>query len=534
MEEEKWEEAIKEDELKENVPISVKIGKKTVLLVRSDNRIHAIAGKCPHYGALLQNGLLLDHVLTCPWHNARFDITSGKMKSPPAADDLALYEVKVEDGIVYVRKAAGVAPSEKDEDREKHARKGERIFLIVGAGAAGSSAAVTLRKEGFDGRVIMLTEEGEFPYDRPNLSKDYLTGEVKREWMILKPEEFYRDLEIEVLRNYKVIGVDVNERKITFAHETQMKYDRLLVATGGIPRTPPISGTEFDGFFLLRSFADAEDILSRLDRTKRVVIIGAGFIGLESASALRKRDIEVHLVAPELVPLERVFGAMIGNRIKAEHEKSGVYFHSGVTAEEIKKNGSTARILLSDQSGIEADMIIAGIGIVPAVGFLEESGLVETGAIPVNEFLQTENENVFAAGDVAVVPDSITGEKRRIEHWVEALRQGQHVARSMLGKKSDYSEVPFFWTHQYEMEIRYVGYVKSPDMIKFRGDAAGESFVAGFYEKGRLKAAAGLGREKEIILLGEILKAGINVPAEKLADEGTDLRELLMKSREQD
>ncbi|KPJ82698.1 MAG: hypothetical protein AMS17_18870 [Spirochaetes bacterium DG_61] len=298
MEEEKWEEAIKEDELKENVPISVKIGKKTVLLVRSDNRIHAIAGKCPHYGALLQNGLLLDHVLTCPWHNARFDITSGKMKSPPAADDLALYEVKVEDGIVYVRKAAGVAPSEKDEDREKHARKGERIFLIVGAGAAGSSAAVTLRKEGFDGRVIMLTEEGEFPYDRPNLSKDYLTGEVKREWMILKPEEFYRDLEIEVLRNYKVIGVDVNERKITFAHETQMKYDRLLVATGGIPRTPPISGTEFDGFFLLRSFADAEDILSRLDRTKRVVIIGAGFIGLESASALRKRDIEVHLVAP--------------------------------------------------------------------------------------------------------------------------------------------------------------------------------------------------------------------------------------------
>ncbi|KPJ82699.1 MAG: hypothetical protein AMS17_18875 [Spirochaetes bacterium DG_61] len=151
-----------------------------------------------------------------------------------------------------------------------------------------------------------------------------------------------------------------------------------------------------------------------------------------------------------------------------------------------------------------------------------------------NEFLQTENENVFAAGDVAVVPDSITGEKRRIEHWVEALRQGQHVARSMLGKKSDYSEVPFFWTHQYEMEIRYVGYVKSPDMIKFRGDAAGESFVAGFYEKGRLKAAAGLGREKEIILLGEILKAGINVPAEKLADEGTDLRELLMKSREQD
>ena len=533
MGEEKWEEAMKEEELKENVPVSVKIGKRTVLLIRTNGRIYAIGGKCSHYGAPLNNGILLDHVLTCPWHNARFDITSGAVKSPPAADDLAQYEVKVENGMIMVRKVA-FDMTQAASDKGKNAQKKEKICIIVGAGAAGSSAASTMRKEGFDGRIILLTEEEEFPYDRPNLSKDFLTGEVKREWMSLKPESFYSDMEIEILRNYKVIGIEVKEKKLTFAHETQMRYDKLLVATGGIPRTPSLPGTDYEGFFLLRSFADAESILSFLERSECAVIIGGGFIGLEAASALKKRGLEVHLVAPERVPMGRIFGATIGSRIRTEHEKNGVQLHLGTTPKEILKNGRRAKVVLSDQNRIDADIIIAGIGVVPAVGFLENSGLVQDGAIPVNGFLQSGNEDLFAAGDVATVPDSITGEKRRIEHWVEALRQGQHAARSMMGRKSDYSEVPFFWTHQYDLNVRYVGYSNSPDQVMERGDVEGDNFVCGFYEKGRLKAAAGIGRDGEIILLGEVLKAGINITQERFVDEGTDLRAVLMKSREHD
>ena len=530
MEEEKWEETVKEEELKDNVPVAVKVGKRTVLLIRSGDDIYAIGGKCSHYGASLKDGVLIDHVLTCPLHNARFDITDGRVKSPPAADDLTRYMVKVEKGIIYVKKAEAKKAPEK---KGKVQKKGDNIFIIIGAGAAGNTAALTLRHEGFTGRIILLTEEGELPYDRPNLSKDFLTGEVKREWMWLKSGEHYRDMEIEVLRNYKVTNVDVKEKKVTFAHETQMRYDKLLIASGGIPKTPGIPGTDFPGFYLLRSFSDAEGILAALGQAEQVVIIGAGFIGLETASSLRKRDLEVHVVAPQLVPMAHIFGLKIGKRLKNLHEKNGVHFHLGITPEEIIQDGKTAKVLLSDQSSITAHIIIAGIGIVPAVGFIESAGLIEDGAIPVNEFLQTENKDVFAAGDVAIVPDSITGEKRRIEHWVEALRQGQHVARSMMGRRLDYTEIPFFWTRQYETSVQYVGHSKSPDTILFRGSEEGDSFVSGYYEQGRLKAAAGIQREKDIILLSEILKGGINISPAQFKDESIDLKEILMKSKSQ-
>jgi NADPH-dependent 2,4-dienoyl-CoA reductase/sulfur reductase-like enzyme/nitrite reductase/ring-hydroxylating ferredoxin subunit len=532
LEEPTWEEAIREEKLQIDVPVAVKIGKKTVLLLRTKDGIHAIGGKCPHYGAPLAEGVVLDHVLTCPWHNARFEVASGEVKSPPAPDDLTLYSVKVENGVVYVKKTE---PESTQEKRKQSAGGGkgrkEEVFVIIGAGAAGSTAATTLRREGFGGRIILLTEEEELPYDRPNLSKDYLAGELKREWMPLRPAAFYGEMEIEILRNYKVVGVELDQKKVTLAHETQMRYDRVLVATGGIPRTPSIPGTDYEAFFLLRSFADADNILSYLGRAQRAVIIGSGFIGLETAASLTRRGLRVDLVSPEHVPMARVFGTHIGNRIRAEHEKNGVRFHLGVAVEEIVKKGPSARVLLSDQKSIETDLIIAGIGVVPAVGFLQSSGLVESGAIPVNGFLQSKNEDLFAAGDVAIVPDSITGELRRIEHWVEALRQGQHAARSMMGRKSDYSEVPFFWTHQFDMEIRYTGYAKNPDRIVRRGEKDSDSFTIGFYESGRLKAAAGIGRDREMILLGEILKAGINVQPNRFADSGTDFREVLLKSR---
>jgi NADPH-dependent 2,4-dienoyl-CoA reductase/sulfur reductase-like enzyme/nitrite reductase/ring-hydroxylating ferredoxin subunit len=534
MKNESWEEAVKEDELKMNVPYSAKVGKKTVVLVRASDGIHALGGKCPHHGAPLSEGVLLEHILTCPWHNARFDIISGKMDSPPALSDVAHYEVKVEKGMVYVRKAlveASVQISQDEQNIVGRSTSGKRdTIVIVGGGAAGNTAAITLKREGFPGRIILLTAEAELPYDRPNLSKDFLTGEAKREWIPLETEEFYQQLGIEIFLNHKVVDIDIREKTLTFAHESRLSYDKLLVATGGIPRSPAITGVDVPGFYLLRSFYDAEMILAALDNVEHVAVIGASFIGLEVAASLRTRNLDVHVIAPELVPMERIFGARVGNYIKKLCEDGGVHMHLGVTPEEIFGDGKIREVLLSDESKVPAEIVIAGIGVVPAVTFLEETGLVRNGAVTVNGRLQTDNEDIFAAGDIAVVPDPFTGSGRRIEHWVEAERQGQHAARTMMGLESDYRQVPFFWTKMFDTVIQYVGYSHTPEKIVYRGKVEEGNFLSGYYEKGKLKAVAGVGRPKDIIISSEIIKSGYNVSSQYFQDEGKDLRELFLKN----
>ncbi len=516
METEQWIKTVNETDLKEGIPVLCMAGTKEIILVRVGHRILACGSKCTHYGGPLAEGVVTNHSITCSWHTACFDLTTGNMILPPALDHLPSYPVKVEDGEVYVGKAM-ITPFPKIIEKDS------RTFVIVGAGAAGNAAAETLRREGFSGRIVMITAEADRPYDRPNLSKDYLAGTAQPEWIPLRSEKFYEIHQIEILFNHRVSKINPNKRLVHLASGGELPYDRLLLATGGVPRRPGISGISLEGAFLLRSLADAKSILSALASGKTAVVIGGGFIGMEGAASLTKRGLEVHVVTHEKFPMMRVFGERIGRYVQSMHEKHGVIFHPEKSVKEILGIHRVENVVLSDGNRIEADIVLSGMGIIPAVEYLDATGLVVDGAVPVDSRLQTKIEGIFAAGDIAVVPTPPTGEKIRCEHWVVAERLGRHAARAMLGNESPYDEIPFFWTRQYEEVLKYVGYAGDYDRIAYRGNVETGKFLAGFYQNGVLKAAAGSRMDKEIIHLAQMMKARATLPAEQFEDEKAGL-----------
>jgi NADPH-dependent 2,4-dienoyl-CoA reductase/sulfur reductase-like enzyme/nitrite reductase/ring-hydroxylating ferredoxin subunit len=511
-----WVKAITENELKEGVPAVIEVEEKKVLLIRSEGRVYACGNECSHYHAPLSDGLIAGHVVTCPWHNARFDIRDGNLVAPPGLNGVPSYETKIENGQVWIRQTGkGIIPMPEGED--------DRTFLIVGAGAAGNSGAETLRREGFAGRIVMVTGEDYGPYDRTMLSKDLLTGEAPAKWLPLRGQKFYDRLKIELMIEKPVTGVDPAGLAVTFADGTTMAADRILLATGGTPRTLPVPGADKGGCYYLRSRKDAEAILADLEAAKTAVVVGASFIGLEVACSLRAREIEAHVVAPEQIPLANIFGEQIGGRIKKTHEENGVIFHLGQTVTEFTGQQRVSEVVLADGSRLKADLVIIGVGIEPAVDFLEDSGLVKDGAVPVNARLESSAQGIFAAGDIALVPDGRSGKPRRIEHWVEAGRQGKHAARCMLGSQEEYREVPFFWSKQYGSSLRYIGYAPGFDQVVFRGSVTDKFFLAGFYVNDKLAAAASVGKARELIRLGQLLEAGKSVSPDQLKDPSFDL-----------
>lgn len=516
MAEEKWMRAAQEEDLKEGVPLPVTVDGKKVMLLCLNGKIHACGNECSHYGAPLTDGVLYGSEITCPWHNARFDATSGRMTAAPALNDLPHYEAKREEGSVYIR-PGGSHRIEMPEGED------DRTFVIIGAGASGNAAAEALRRERFSGKILMITAEQDLPYDRTMLSKDFLSGEAPAKWLPLRSEKFYGRLKIDLLTDHRVVSLDPVKRKITFHNGKSIVGDRILIATGGVPRTLNIKGSELEGVHYLRSLADCTSIISELEHVDQVAVLGASFIGLEVAAALRQRDIPVHVIAPVNIPLAHVFGEDIGRKIEQIHRENGVQFHLERRAAEIRGDGRIREVLLDDGTLIKADLLVIGVGIIPAVDFLAESGIVEDGAVPVDDRFQTKREAVFASGDIAAVPDRLSGGMRRVEHWVEAERQGQHAARAMLGSSEPYSEIPFFWARQFGISVRYLGYAPKFDKIVFRGNKDSEKFIAGYYEEGVLRAVSSIGMAKDFIMLGEKLKAGENVDPEQLSDTEFDL-----------
>jgi len=515
MESGEWREAAAEAALEEGRLVQVTVEEKPVLLVRAQGRICACGAECPHYKGHLVKGQLSGHVLTCPSHNARFDIRDGRLLSPPALNDLATYDVKLEGGKVWVRsRGAAVIPMPAGSDG--------RTFLIVGAGAAGNAAAETLRREGFSGRILLIGMETAGPYDRPSLSKDYLAGESPAKWLPLRGEKFYARLAIQVRLGSRVVAIDPRSRTLTLADGSTLQGDRILLATGSVALRPPVPGIELPGCFMLRSLADADALIAGLPQSGAVAVIGAGFIALEAASSLRKRGLEVHVVAPDAIPMEKVFGPEIGRRLKRLHEESGVVFHLGRTLAGVQGNGRARDVLLSDGTHLEVGAVVLGVGVRPAVEYLAGSGLAEAAAVPVDSRQATAADGIFAAGDIALVKDA-GGGPRRIEHWVEAERQGRHAARSMLGKTPLPREAPFFWTRQHGKSFKYVGHAPGWERAVFRGDPQGDSFLAGYYTGGLLRAAASLGRDLELIQVGQLLEAGRTPSPAELADPGFDL-----------
>lgn len=524
MEAGEWRKACPESALEEGVPKLVELGEDAIFLVRLGGKIHAISNVCPHYECALDEGALIGHEIVCKCHDARFDVTTGKMLAAPALKDLSVYAVRTEGGEVLV------GPAEKPRLPAVEITD-PRVFIIVGGGAAGNAAAETLRRGGFLGRIVILTAEEDPPYDRPNLSKEFAAGTAKAEWMPLRSRKFYESQKIEVLTGMKVVSIDPAKKAIKTALGTTHYFDKLLLVTGSEPVKPPIPGSDGPGCFLLRSFADGRAIDAAAKDAKKVALVGAGFIGLELASSFRERGLEVVVAAPERVLLANILGDQVGSYLMKKHEANGVSFRLGVTVQRISGNAGAKIVSLSDGSELTADFVVFGLGVRPSVDYLEGTGLAVKGEVPVNSRLETANSDILAAGDIALVPSAVGGSATRIEHWVVAERLGQHAARSMLGSKAAYDEVPFFWTRQHKTGLHYVGFTRGWDELVVRGDIDEGKFLVGYYTKGTLHAAASIGMSNALTAVEYLLKQNRPPSAKELADPNIDLLELARAGR---
>jgi NADPH-dependent 2,4-dienoyl-CoA reductase/sulfur reductase-like enzyme len=348
-----------------------------------------------------------------------------------------------------------------------------------------------LRRQDFSGSIVMLSSDTAPPVDRPNLSKDYLAGSAPEDWLPLRPDEFYAEAGIDLRLKTEVISIDTRARNVIVTDGGNIPYDRLLLATGAEPVRLPIPGADQPHVHTLRSLTDCRAIIASASGARRAIVIGASFIGLEAAAALRARDIEVHVVAPEQRPMERVLGPGMGDFVRALHEEHGVVFHLGDTVSAIDGKRAT----LKSGGVLEADLIVVGVGVRPRLALAEQAGLALDRGVVVNPYLETSVAGIYAAGDIARWPDPYSGENIRVEHWVVAERQGQTVARNMLGQLEAFDAVPFFWSQHYDVPINYVGHAEKWDEIVVDGDIGSRDCLLKYKSGGRVLAVASIYRD---------------------------------------
>ena len=465
------------------------VGDKPVLLARRNSEWFAVDALCSHYSGPLAEGLMVGETVRCPWHHACFSLRTGRSLRPPGLNDLASWIVEQRGEKVFVtRKVESAVPAVSDFPR----RRLESV-IIIGGGAAGESAAETLRKEGYQGALTVYDPDADAPYDRPNLSKDYLAGNAPEEWIPLHPPEFYSEHGVELIRR-RVAAVDAAARQVRLDDGTTRRYDALLMATGAAPvrLTLPVEQGG-PAVYYLRTLADSRAIVAAAGNAARTVVIGGSFIGLEVAASLRARKVEVHVVAPEKRPLERVMGPELGGFIQRLHEEHGVIFHLGQKPARIGRSGVT----LEDGTRLPADFVVAGIGVRPNLDLAEGAGLSLDRGVLVNERLETSAPGIFAAGDIARWPDPHSGERIRVEHWVVAQRQGQAAARSMLGNPEPFNAVPFFWSQHYDVPINYTGHAEGWDRLEIDGSIEAKDCAVRFLHGGRVLAVATIYRDRE-------------------------------------
>lgn len=462
------------------------VGDREVLVVRSGAEVFAIDAHCSHYHGPLADGLVVGRTVRCPWHHACFDLRSGEALNPPALSALTCWTVEQKDGHVFVREEA---PQPQPVHRTS-AGEPERI-VIVGGGAAGFAAAEMLRRRDFRGGITLLSDDNAAPSDRPNLSKDYLAGSAPEDWIPLRPDAFYTEEKIDLRLETQVVAIDTAARNITTSKGERLAYDRLLLATGAEPVRLPIPGAEQPNVHVLRALSDSRAIIETAGDARCAVIIGASFIGLEAAAALRTRGLDVHVVAPEKRPMERILGPDMGDFIRALHEEHGVVFHLEDTVVAIDGN----QVTLKSGSVLEAGLVVVGVGVRPRLALAEQAGLALDRGVLVNSYLETSTPGIYAAGDIARWPDPHTGEAIRVEHWVVAQRQGQTAARNMLGEREKFSAVPFFWSQHYDVPINYVGHAERWDEIVIDGDIGARDCLLTYKRNGRRLAVASIYRD---------------------------------------
>ena len=471
-----------------------------VLLARRGNEVFAVGATCTHYGAPLDQGLLVGDTVRCPWHHACFDLRTGEALRAPALDPISRWRVEaVRDvarqftpddapgGAVFVRERLDrwePQPQPPSTDLPKS-------VIIVGGGAAGNAAAEALRHEGYTGSLVMLSADETLPCDRPNLSKGYLAGAASDASNILRSAEFYKEHDIDLRLGARVTAIDTATRRVELADGSHHECDALLLATGAEPVRLDIPGADLPHVRYLRTLTDSRALVEKALVAKRAVVIGASFIGLEVAASLRARNIDVQVVGTEMTLMAKVLGPQVGDYLRKVHEDHGVTFHLGTTATAIDVQGVT----LENGDRLPADLVVIGIGVQPSISLAQDAGLAIDRGVTVNEYLEASAPGVFAAGDIARWPDQLSGEAIRVEHWVVAERQGQVAAHNILGRRERFDYIPFFWTEQYDFSLAYVGHAEKWDDAEIVGSLEARDCTIIYRRAGRELAKAFVHRD---------------------------------------
>ena len=467
-----------------------------VLVARRGDELFAIGATCTHYGGPLAKGLLVDCTVHCPWHHARFDLRTGEAIAAPALNNVACYKIDKREAQFFVT-------SKIDEKPVRKPKSSPASVVIVGAGAAGGAAAEMLRREGYDGPVRLIGADEFLPYDRPNLSKDYLAGTASEEWIPLRSADFYREQKIETFTNTSVRAIDPQEKKVTLTDGRSLGYGALLLATGAEPVRLAIPGGDLPHVYYLRTLTDSRRIIDKAKSSKRAVVIGASFIGLEVAWSLRERKLEVAVVGKGSLPLEKVLGGELGTVIRETHEANGVKFHLGRKPAAIQDR----HVELDDGTKLDCDLVVLGIGVRPNTAIAKQAGIATDNGVLVDEFLKTNVPGIFAAGDIARWPDPRAG-RIRVEHWVVAQRQGQTAARNILGADEAFNLPPFFWSNHFDLHIHYVGHGGGDDRSTVSGNVKAKDASVIFRAGENVTAVASIGRDVENLKAEVALERG--------------------------
>lgn len=476
-------------DLPEGAMLEGTLGEDKVLLLRRDGAVKAIGARCTHLGAPMAKGIVADGELRCPWHHARFSIETGEAVGAPAFDPLPCYRAEERDGRITVtgRRETAAKPETRAPGR----------VVIVGGGAGGHACAEWLARAGHGAAVTLVSDDPDPPYDRTFCSKQYLSGKAKREATRLAPAEFYGGEGPRLLRD-RVVSLDLGAEEAVTAGGERLAYDALVIATGAAPQRPDVPGFDRPNVHTLRSLKDADALIAAAQSARAVAVVGASFIGLEAAAAMVAREKTVTVVAPDAVPLAKVLGEEVGRFVQGLHEEKGVTFRLGRNVEGFDGSALT----LDDGSRIEADLVVLGTGVAPRTDLAKGAGLALAekdagGGIAVDGRLRASAPGIYAIGDVASYPDPRSGRSVRVEHWVHAQRQGQHVARALLGETVPFTETPFFWSGHYGTSLRYVGHAGSAQDPRVEGEVPKGDFAVTYREDGRDAALATCKRDQE-------------------------------------
>ena len=501
----------KVNDLQDGQMQQIAVGDSQILLSKIDNKFYATGAFCTHYGAPLAKGVLCGERIVCPWHNACFNAIAGQQEEPPGLDSLAYFPVRVEGEQVLVE-----LPDEIPQHRTLEMAKlvsdvaERRSFVVIGAGAAGTAAVEVIRQKGFQGKITLISAEEKLPYDRTKLSKNYLQGKAKEENLPLRSCEFYDRHDIELRFGKGVTKVDALTKSVTLADGSSLKYDALLLATGAKARKLDVPGANLANIFTIRQTEDVNSILDAIKDAKKAVVIGSSFIGMEAAASLNQQGLEVTVVSQGDLPFKKVLGDKIGKMFQKLHEENGVSFKFDTKVTEFTGEGAVNSVTLEGGEKIATDLVIVGIGVEPNTSYLQGIELNEKDrSIPVNKYLQTEISDIYAAGDIANFPYAPMGENTRIEHWRLAAQHGRIAAANMVNnhKLQEVSEiVPFFWSGQYDLKLRYVGHAEKWDEIKIDGDLDKPEFLAFYLKDRQIMAVAGVGRDRDIAAISELMR----------------------------